>query len=67
MSEEQVLEFYGKNHDDVYLQDLIRFQTKGVSRVLLLGRRNAINRWLSVIGPSNSYRAKESAPERLHF
>ncbi|ESO00652.1 hypothetical protein HELRODRAFT_82832 [Helobdella robusta] len=65
MSPEQVTEFYVKNSDPTYTSDMVKFYSSGISRVLLLARKNAVQRWLTIIGPKNTYIAKETHPKSL--
>jgi nucleoside diphosphate kinase len=57
-------EFYGEHVGEDFFDRLVEFMTSGPIHVLVLSRDNAIKEWLTLMGPSNCFRAREEAPRR---
>lgn len=65
LSQEQAEEFYGEHKGKPFFEGLVGFMTSGPAVALALKKPNAIQAWRAFIGPTDSNKARETAPESL--
>ncbi|KAG7328865.1 hypothetical protein KOW79_007039 [Hemibagrus wyckioides] len=65
LSPEQCSDFYAKHYGQPFFPSLTAFMSSGPVIALALARHRAIATWKSLMGPSNSTKAKETHPESL--
>lgn len=65
LSQELAGEFYAEHKDREFYPGLVEFMTSGPVVALLLRKENAIAAWRSLLGPTNSLKAKDEKPESL--
>ncbi|KAK3564669.1 hypothetical protein QTP86_024824 [Hemibagrus guttatus] len=65
LSPEQCSDFYAKHYGQPFFPSLTAFMSSGPVIALALARHRAIATWKSLMGPSNSAKAKETHPESL--
>ena len=65
MTAAQAAEFYAEHEGKEFFEGLLGFMTSGDVVALLLERTGAIGEWRSLMGPTNSLKAREEAPESL--
>lgn len=58
-------EFYGEHKGKPFYGDLVNFMTSDVVTGMEMVSENAIERWRSLIGPTNSLVAKQNAPSSI--
>lgn len=58
-------EFYAEHASRSFFPELLQFMTSGPCTVLLLQRPNAVAAWRALIGPTDSAKARLSAPRSL--
>jgi len=58
-------EFYGEHKGKPFFPNLQSFITSDVVVGMEIVADNAIDKWRSLIGPTNTQKAKEEAPESL--
>jgi nucleoside diphosphate kinase len=58
-------EFYAEHAARAFFPELLQFMTSAPSTVLLLQRVDAVAAWRSLIGPTDSAKARASAPHSL--
>uniref|UniRef100_A0A7S3GCI2 DM10 domain-containing protein n=1 Tax=Palpitomonas bilix TaxID=652834 RepID=A0A7S3GCI2_9EUKA len=57
--------FYAEHQGKEFFDKLVQFMTSDVAVALELVADNAVAAWRSMIGPTNSFRAKEESPKSL--
>jgi len=65
LTREQAQEFYKEHEGKPFYDELVQFMSSGPTVQMILERPNAIRHWRRVMGPTNPYVAKESAPYSL--
>ncbi|KXS13864.1 nucleoside diphosphate kinase [Gonapodya prolifera JEL478] len=65
LTKEQAGEFYQEHVGKPFYAELVKFMTSGPIVVLALQKFHAIEEWRKLIGPTNSHKARETAPESL--
>jgi nucleoside diphosphate kinase len=65
LSHATAAEFYAEHASRSFFQELLEFMTSGPCTVLLLQRVDAVKAWRELIGPTDSVRARASAPQSL--
>lgn len=58
-------QFYGEHEGKSFYPTLLNFMTSDYSVGMELVSQNAISKWRKFIGPTNSLKAKEEAPNSL--
>jgi nucleoside diphosphate kinase len=58
-------DFYKEHKGKPFYDKLVSFMTSGPILVLLLSAENAINKWRSLMGPTDSLKARQTAPFSL--
>ena len=61
----QAAEFYAEHEGKPFFNGLVSFTTSGPVTALLLEKPGAIKAWRALMGPTNTAKAKEEAPESL--
>ncbi|KAK2954290.1 putative Nucleoside diphosphate kinase [Blattamonas nauphoetae] len=64
-TKEQFEEFYAEHKERHFFNDLVAFMQSGPIVAMVLQKENAVPDWRKTIGPTNSLKAKEEAPESL--
>ncbi|XP_065828966.1 nucleoside diphosphate kinase homolog 5-like [Oscarella lobularis] len=62
---EQASEFYAEHFGKMFFPSLINYICSGSVLALVLAREDAILQWRALLGPTNTYKAKEVAPNSL--
>ncbi|XP_077437101.1 thioredoxin domain-containing protein 6-like [Vanacampus margaritifer] len=65
LTEDQAREFYTHCNEDDYFPALMQSMTRGSVLALVLTRKDAVQHWKNMLGPSDLKRAKEEDPECL--
>ncbi len=65
LSDKVARAFYSVHADKPFFTGLIEFMTSGPSLVLVLEGKNAVERWRSLMGPTDPGRAPEGTVRRL--
>lgn len=65
LSPEQCSEFYSDHSSKIFFPSLVAFMSRGPIVVMELAKENAIQSWRSLIGPTNSKKARESEPDTI--
>jgi UMP-CMP kinase family protein len=61
----QAAEFYAEHEGKPFFNALVSFMTSGPVTALLLERPGAIKGWRALMGPTNTTKAREEAPDSL--
>ena len=61
----QAAEFYAEHEGKSFFNELINFMTSGPVTALLLEKPGAIKGWRALMGPTNTAKAREEAPDSL--
>lgn len=51
----------------MFFPSLISYMSSGPIIVYVISKENAISKWLEIIGPTNSIKAKAVSPERYNY
>lgn len=65
LSPESAADFYAEHYGKMFFPSLIAFMHSNDIVVLVLTKQDAISEWRRVLGPTNSYKAKEEEPDSL--
>mmetsp|Transcript_43699 Transcript_43699/g.71324 ORF Transcript_43699/g.71324 Transcript_43699/m.71324 type:complete len:739 (+) Transcript_43699:105-2321(+) len=65
LTEGQASEFYGEHRGKPFFPALLQYMTSGETVALLLQREGAIKGWRALMGPTNSLKAREEAPQSI--
>lgn len=65
LSPEQCSEFYSDHSSKIFFPSLVAFMSSGPVVVMELAKDNAIQSWRELIGPTNSRKAREIAPDTI--
>lgn len=65
LSPEQCSEFYSEHSSKIFFPSLVAFMSSGPIVALELARPDAIETWRALIGPTNSKKAREQAPQSI--
>ena len=65
LSKARAEEFYGEHAGKPFFGKLVSFMTSGPIVAAVLARRGAIKEWRSLLGPTNSEAARQSAPDSI--
>ncbi|KAM9066738.1 nucleoside diphosphate kinase homolog 5 isoform X2 [Sarcophilus harrisii] len=64
-SPEQCSNFYVEQYGKMFFPNLTAYMSSGPLVAMILARHNAISYWLDLMGPFNSFKAKETHPDSL--
>ena len=67
LSLNQAQEFYKEHHSKPFYDELIGWMSGNAVYALVLEKQGAVNAWRELIGPTNSSKAKEIAPNRYGY
>jgi nucleoside diphosphate kinase len=65
LSQDIAKEFYIEHKDRPFYGELVGFMTSAPVIALVLKKSNAISSWRTLIGPTNSNKARQEAPQSL--
>ncbi|XP_031557546.1 nucleoside diphosphate kinase homolog 5-like [Actinia tenebrosa] len=65
LTPEQTSDFYAEHYGKMFFPSLVAYMSSGPILVLILARENAISFWRQLIGPTNTQKARDQAPESL--
>lgn len=65
LTKQKASDFYAEHQGRFFYDDLISFITSGPIVALVLRKNDAISAWRSLIGPTNTEKAKQEAPSSL--
>ena len=65
LSKHTCAQFYAEHQEREFFDSLVNFMSSGPVLKLELAGDNAVQQWRQLIGPTNSARAREEAPETL--
>jgi len=65
LTNQQASEFYAEHQGKPFFQNLASYMTSGDIIALLLQREGAIKGWRSLMGPTNSAKAREEMPQSI--
>jgi len=64
-TKQNAAEFYAEHYGKSFFENLINFMTSGYVLGIELIADNSIKKWRALIGPTNSLKAKEEAPDSI--
>eukprot|EP00794_Sanderia_malayensis_P012866 gene12866-14191_t len=65
MTPEQTSEFYAEHYGKMFFPSLVAFMSSGPITAMVLARDDAISYWRQIIGPTQTARARDEAPDSL--
>lgn len=65
LSPELCSEFYNEHSSKIFFPSLVAFMSSGPIVVMELAKQNAISTWRTLIGPTNSKKARENEPDSI--
>ncbi|EDO39201.1 predicted protein [Nematostella vectensis] len=65
LTPEQTSDFYAEHYGKMFFPSLVAYMSSGPIMALVLARENAISYWRQLIGPTNTQKARDQAPESL--
>lgn len=65
LTPEQTSEFYVEHYGKMFFPSLVAFMSSGDILVMILARKNAIKHWRSVIGPTQTSKARDEVPDSI--
>lgn len=65
MTPEQTSDFYAEHYGKMFFPSLVAYMSSGPILALVLARQSAIAFWRQLIGPTNTQKARDQAPESL--
>jgi len=65
LTPEQTSEFYSEHYGKMFFPSLVAFMSSGEILALVLTRKDAIDYWRNVIGPTHTSKARDEAPESI--
>ncbi|XP_066918470.1 nucleoside diphosphate kinase homolog 5-like [Clytia hemisphaerica] len=65
LTPEQTSEFYVEHYGKMFFPSLVAFMSSGDILAMILARKNGIKHWRSVIGPTQTSKARDEAPDSL--
>jgi len=65
LTPEQTSEFYAEHYGKMFFPSLIAFMSSGPILAMILARDNAVTYWRQIIGPTQTSRARDEAPESV--
>lgn len=65
LTPEQTSDFYAEHYGKMFFPSLVAYMSSGPVMALVLARQNAISYWRQLIGPTNTQKARDQAPESL--
>lgn len=67
MTPEQTSDFYAEHYGKMFFPSLVAYMSSGPVLALVLARQSAISYWRQLIGPTNTQKARDQAPERYNL
>ena len=64
MTPEQTSDFYAEHYGKMFFPSLVAYMSNGPILAIVLARQSAISYWRQLIGPTNTQKARDQAPER---
>lgn len=64
LTPEQTSDFYAEHYGKMFFPSLVAYMSSGPIVALVLARENAVSFWKQLIGPTNTQKARDQAPER---
>merc|ERR1712147_139423 len=65
LSPEQVSDFYAEHYGKMFFTNLVSFMSAGAVVALVLAKKDAIQEWRKLMGPTNPAEAKETFPDSI--
>jgi len=65
LTPEQTSEFYAEHYGKMFFPSLVAYISSGPVVAMILARENAISYWRQLLGPTNTLKARDQAPESL--
>ncbi|XP_065051511.1 nucleoside diphosphate kinase homolog 5-like [Rhopilema esculentum] len=65
LTPEQTSEFYAEHYGKMFFPSLIAFMSSGPILAMILARDNAVTYWRQIIGPTQTSRARDEAPDSI--
>jgi len=65
LTPEQTSEFYAEHYGKMFFPSLIAYMSSGPILALILAREDAVTYWRQIIGPTQTSKARDEAPESL--
>ncbi|KAK3704851.1 hypothetical protein QZH41_017568 [Actinostola sp. cb2023] len=65
LTPEQTSDFYAEHYGKMFFPSLVAYMSSGPIVALVLARENAVSFWRQLIGPTNTQKARDQAPESL--
>jgi len=64
MTPEQTSDFYAEHYGKMFFPSLVAYMSNGPILAIVLAKQSAIAYWRQLIGPTNTQKARDQAPER---
>lgn len=64
MTPEQTSDFYAEHYGKMFFPSLVAYMSSGPTLAIVLAKQSAITYWRQLIGPTNTQKARDQAPER---
>ena len=64
LTPEQCSDFYAEHYGKMFFPSLVAYMSSGPIIAMVLARENAIGYWRELAGPTNSFKARETHPDR---
>ena len=65
LSPESAADFYADHYGKVFFPSLIAYMHSNDIIVLVLAKQDAVSEWRRLLGPPNTYKAREDDPDSL--
>lgn len=65
MTPEQTSDFYAEHYGKMFFPSLVAYMSSGPTLAIVLAKQSAITYWRQLIGPTNTQKARDQAPESL--
>ncbi|NXS21393.1 TXND3 protein, partial [Mystacornis crossleyi] len=65
LSREMATQFYKDHEGKPFFEQLVNFMTAGPSVIMVLSKKNAVEEWRQLMGPTDPEEAKKTCPESI--
>ncbi|XP_041363572.1 nucleoside diphosphate kinase homolog 5-like [Gigantopelta aegis] len=65
LTPEQASDFYAEHYGKMFFPSLVAYMSSGPIMALVLARDQAISYWTELVGPTNTFKARETHPDCL--
>ncbi|XP_029442937.1 probable nucleoside diphosphate kinase 5 [Rhinatrema bivittatum] len=65
LTREMAVQFYNNHEEKPYFNELVDYMSEGPLMIMTLSKRNAVEEWRNLMGPTDPELAKETSPNSL--